>query len=203
MLKNLCRSNILLIIIMLVFAMPLIAQAASDIPLVIEKPEQAKVMQSRALSMLKGKLGMSYRLPIEVKLVTGAEIDKKISDSPYKGNSTGIYCFENGKHVVYMMKDTGSDDFFGVICHELTHAWQSENCPGQDIILKEGLAQWVQYKCLMWDGAYIKANAINQNLADPVYGVGYRFVQRLEDKYKEKGVLEAVKKLKSVPDGEK
>lgn len=172
---------------------------AEDLPSVINKDEDAQKILEKSKKTLSDKLGMKYRYPIVIKLVTGKELDQKAKNSPYKGAIVGMHRFEDGKHVLYMMKDVGKDEFYGTLCHEMAHGWQLENCPGQSVVLIEGLAMWVEYKCLMWDGAYMRARNLNRYTADPVYGVGYRYVQTLEDKYGENGVLPAIVKLKDIP----
>ncbi len=172
---------------------------ADDIPGVINTDEAAEKVLDKAKKILGEKLGMAFRNPVEMKLATGKELDEIAKDSPYKGAIVGLHSFKDGKHKIYMMKNTGRDDFYGTVCHEMTHGWQVENCPGQSRVLMEGLAVWVEYKALMWDGAYTKARSLNRNIADPVYGVGYRYIQKLEDQYGESGVLEQVKKIKDIP----
>ena len=172
---------------------------ADNIPMVINTDEDAEKVLEKAKKNLGEKLGMTFRKPVEMKLVTGKELDEIVKNSPYKGAVVGLHWFKDGKHNIYMMKNTGKDDFYGTVCHEMTHGWQAENCPGQSKVLVEGLAVWVEYKSLMWDGAYVKARALNRNIADPIYGVGYRYIQKLEDQYGESGVLEHVKKMKDIP----
>ncbi|MFP4497148.1 MAG: hypothetical protein ACLFQV_02960 [Vulcanimicrobiota bacterium] len=192
------KIDIKLICFTLIILLTITNLKAAYVPSVVETDKDAQIMLSRALDMLRNKLSMNFQRPIKVELKTGPELDAIASDSHYKGAIVGLHTMKNGVHMVYMMKDAGRDDFFGTICHELTHGWQAENCPGQSLILKEGTAVWVQQKCLLWDGAYIKANRLNQVIGDPVYGVGYRFVQELEDKVGETKVLAEVKKLKDI-----
>ena len=189
----------ILIFLMLLFLLSNCQVFADKIPAVIKTDEDGRIVLDKAMKTLNTKLGMSFKKPVVMKVVTGKELDEIARKSPYKGAIVGLHWFQNGKHHVYMMKDTGRDDFYGTLCHEMTHGWQIENCPGQTKVLKEGLAVWVEYKSLMWDGAYAKARSLNRNIADPIYGVGYRFIQTLEDKYGEKGVLDAVKKLRDIP----
>ena len=174
--------------------------AFCKIPSVIETDKDAGAMLQKARQTLKGRLNMQLNQPVDVRLVTGQELDSIMKNSSYRGNIVGIHTMEDGRHVVYMMRGMGRDQFFGTLCHELTHGWQAENCPNQELALREGLAVWVEYKCLYFDGAYTLANRLNNNIADPVYGVGYRFIQSLEKKFGQGEVLEQVKKLKRIPD---
>lgn len=198
------RSGTIFLFILMIFLCNVPGYLFADkIPQIINTDEDAGKVLDKAKKILNEKLGMKFKYPVEMKLVTGKELDEIMANSPYKGAIVGIFRFAGGKHNIYMMKNTGKDDFYGTVCHEMTHAWQAENCPGQTIVLKEGLAVWVEYKALMWDGAYAKARSLNRNTADPIYGTGYRFIQTIEDKYGENNVLEQVKKLKDIPPGSK
>lgn len=172
---------------------------ADGIPSVINRQADAEKVLTKARGVLKDKLGMTFRSPISIKLVTGRELDKLAEGSPYKGGIVGIHTFDKGRHVIYMMQDRGKDQFYGTLCHELTHAWQRENCPSQSDTLREGLAVWVEYKAYVWDGAYTQAKKLNSGMADPIYGTGYRFIQKVEDQYGEENVLDYVKTLRDVP----
>ena len=178
------------------------ASAGDSIHTIINSEESANKVFEKAKKTLSSRLNMNLHYPMEIKLVSGKELDEMIKGSPYSGNVTGLHTFKNGKHIMYMMTNVGKDDFYGTLCHEMTHSWQLENCPpDQSLVLSEGLAVWVEVKVLYWDGAYYMVNQINQNLGDPVYGVGYRFVQKVEDKYGEKNVLNAIKAMKDIPPG--
>lgn len=193
---NYKRISLTLIILISIGFLP---AKADNIPVVIENTEDGEKALEKSLDVLKEHLRMRFGLPVEVKVVTGSELDKLLPNSPYKGSIVGVYKFRDGRHMIYMMRGVHRDKFHGTLCHELTHAWQAENCPPQDIYLREGLAVWVQYKSLRWVGAYTMARNLNQYIADPVYGVGYRFVQKLEDKYGESGVLEEIRKYRRIP----
>jgi hypothetical protein len=195
------KTNLLTLILLLVcigISSTGILFGSDNFP-VVEKDAQAQIVFKQAEKLLKSKLGMTFRCPMNIILVTGKELDDIMKNSPYRGSIVGIHKMENGVHKIYMMKDVSRDKFLSVLCHEMTHGWQRENGLEQDIKLIEGLAVWVEYKSLMWTGAYALAQNINQNLADPVYGVGFRFVQELEDKHREQGVLKAIKNYKTIP----
>lgn len=171
---------------------------ASGIPLVIGTDADARLVLDKALAVMRERLGMTLARPVQVKVVDGKELDAVVPESPYRGRVIGLHTMRDGRHMVYLMRDKGRDQVFGTMCHELTHGWQAENCPRQEPALQEGLAVWVEYKCLWWDGAYSLANRVH-GIADPVYGVGYRYILKLEDAHGEKGVLQQVKKIDRIP----
>ncbi|MCD4783615.1 MAG: basic secretory family protein [Candidatus Eremiobacteraeota bacterium] len=170
---------------------------ADDIPTIINKHEDAMKVFKKAKESLRSKLGMVFHRPFEIKLVTGKEMDKITKASPYHKNIIGLHRYRKGVNYIYMLDDVGKDRFYGTMCHEMTHGWQDENCPGQTRILREGLARWVEVKALQWSGAHTLARQIHRT-ADPIYGVGYKFILKVEDKYGEKGVLPYVLKLKDI-----
>lgn len=186
----------LLAVVFFIYMCSILCSASEKI---ISTDSEAQVLLIKAKAVLKEKLEMEINLPVIIKVVPAPELDSMIPESPYKGREVGIYKFEGTYHLIYLMKDFFVDLCYGTVAHELTHAWQQENCPDQSLALKEGLAVWIQYKTLQWDGAYYYANELNEYTQDPVYGQGYRFIQKLEDKLGEANVLTAVKKLKDIP----
>lgn len=171
---------------------------ADDTPSVIETQEDAEKIFEKAKDKLDEKFGMRFNLPIQVKMVTIEEMDR-VAKNRINKNIVGLHSFRDGVHYIFMVKGKGRDPFYGTMCHEMTHAWQEENCSDQSDVLEEGLARWVEIKMLMWDGACRYAQLIHQNTRGETYGVGYRYILTLEDKFGTKGVLEEVKKLQDVP----
>lgn len=166
---------------------------------VVSTALEAEDILSRVKATLNSKLNMNFKLPVVIEVLTAEKLDG-LTQSPYKGAEIGLYSLKNWVHRIYVLKDLNSDICSGVTAHELTHAWQEENCPEQSEALKEGLAIWVEYKALCWNEAYYHANILNTYITGPVYGSGYRFIQKLEDKYGESNVLNAVKQLKDIPE---
>ncbi len=69
---------------------------------------------------------------------------------------------------------------YGVVAHELTHAWQEVHWPRQvPRTLVEGLAMWVEYQALLAAGA-IHAARHAERYGDPVYGLGFRIALAVE-----------------------
>ena len=77
---------------------------------------------------------------------------------------------------------TPASQAYGVLVHELTHAWQSRGWPEvKDLTLIEGLALWAQYQALLACGAIFAAKEIELR-GDPVYGLGFRIALEVERK---------------------
>jgi hypothetical protein len=137
--------------------------------------------------------GMAVGYPYVVDLVSPQDLDK-MAPATYKGMEVGLYKFEQTYHHIYMINDLAVDDFLGTVAHEFAHAWQTENCPpNQNIVIKEGFADWVAYKVLQMDGAINASNNIFYRV-DPVYGKGFKIILQVEDQRGLAGVLEYVKK---------
>jgi len=191
------KISLILILIFTALTLCISSVNADDIPSVINKQEDAMKVFQNAKDTLEFRMGMVFKKPFEVKLVTGEEMDEITRGSPYHKSVVGLHFYRDGKHYIFMLKDVGKDMFYGTMCHEMTHGWQDENCPNQSIRLKEGLAMWVEVKVLRWSGAYTLASR-KHRVADPIYGVGYKFILEVEDKYGEKGVLPYIVNLKDI-----
>src|SRR5262249_54045404 len=58
---------------------------------------------------------------------------------------------------------------YGVAAHELTHLWQARHWPiATPLVLREGLAMWVEYQALLAVGAIHNARDVERH-GDPLY----------------------------------
>lgn len=196
--RTLIILTLLAVILSLSAIIPVFARGDGS---VVNDADEARKQLIKGLTFLKDSFGMTLSDPIDLYLVTGQELDS-LYGGPYRGNESGLYNYEDGRHKLYILVDLEKDEFVGLVNHELTHGWQAENCSSQCLVIKEGFAIWIEYKTFRWLGAHYYANNINAYIADPIYGVGYRFVQRLEDKYGEKKLPEIIKKYIDYPEDE-
>lgn len=97
-----------------------------------------------------------------------------------------------GPELIFMPKGVTAIDFYTAAVHELTHAWNSSNCPPQDRSVNEGLSKWMEFMACMSVGDRAKSARIlgESSVRDPIE---YKVVQHLMKLYKEGGI-EAVKK---------
>lgn len=77
----------------------------------------------------------------------------------------------------------------GVMAHEMTHCWQSDNAPLQDRKLKEGFARWVQYHVLLHEGYTSAAYALTRSGDDDYLG-GLLALLAVEKQKGVKGVID-------------
>lgn len=173
-------------------------------PSVIEEKGQIKEILDKALLYLESRFEIVMRWPLAFEFVAGEEIDK-VYGGYLRGLEVGLYRREEEQgrtfHRVYIMKDRAYERIYSTSLHELTHAWQIENCPpDQDDRIIEGFATWIACKGLFDDGDYALYHTYMDHLRDPVYGVGYRYILHLEDEMGEKKAVEFVKKARELPE---
>lgn len=154
--------------------------------------KDVQALFTKARTNISKDFGIFVSGTINIQLVDAQTLDSLYSGA-YRGAEIGLYVCKNGKQTIYIMKNLPSDECYGTICHEYTHAWQTQNCPlSQELCLKEGFARYIEYYSLLNDGAYTLANNIKEQ-ADPVYGVGLKHLFDIEKKSGIKGVVQYVK----------
>ena len=191
----------LLIIVIGTLLTGLVAAKAPDPYQVIDKQAQAEEVLRTVQSTMAAQFNLRLTKPVQIHLVEATEMDGLLGDSPYQGAEIGLYTgVKSGKHQVYVMRGWARDYCAGITAHELTHAWQEENAPrGQDQVLVEGFAKWVEYKYYDAIGAYSFADRM-RSTADPVYGVGFFAMQDLEQVVGQSKVADTMRKAVSVKD---
>lgn len=187
------RKNILFLVVFILSFIPsIVLSAPTDI---INDSKQMDALIPKVKATLVKEFGIFIAITVDYHLVEGSEMDKIMNDSTYKGAEIGLHRFVNGRHEIYLMKGMSEDEFCATLAHELTHAWQIERCVrSQDMIVREGFAKWIEYKYLDLIGAYALANRMKE-VADPVYGVGFKKMLDLEDKV---GTKEMPNKIKTI-----
>ena len=162
---------------------------------VITTKEQAAPIFEKMRGYLYYKMNMNVVYPYVMDIVSAEELDK-ICPKAYRGVEIGLYRFEGTFHHIYILNNLAVDDFLGTAAHEFTHAWQTENCPAdQNLITKEGFADWVAYKVLQFDGAINSSQGIFYR-SDPVYGQGFKTMIQIDDKSGIQAVINYVKTAK-------
>jgi hypothetical protein len=161
---------------------------------------QAAEILAQVRAKLQTLFGMTVSVPIDLHLVEAKEMDA-LFGGPYHGAEIGLYRRRGGNHEIYVMKDWSRDMCSGIMAHEFTHAWQSENCPpNQSQVIKEGFARFVEAKYYDSIGAYASVAEI-QAVGDPVYGVGYKTMLAWETKWGVPGVVKLVQHISTVDEG--
>jgi hypothetical protein len=64
----------------------------------------------------------------------------------YNQDINGLFYRKGADYNIYVLYGLRKKDLFWVLAHEITHAWQAENCPEDlDSEDREGFAQWIAY----------------------------------------------------------
>jgi hypothetical protein len=139
------------------------------------------------------QLGLTLRVGVEFRLVdapTLAQMRAGAEDGHDANEKTlGLYQRQGRVRVIYMLYGLPRLLFRTVVAHEYAHAWQGEKCPLlDDDELREGFAEWVAYRHLLYLGC---TKAAQRMLSSPH---PYRpFLERLlalEERVGPAGVVE-------------
>jgi hypothetical protein len=150
-----------------------------------------------ARNFLRG-LGMTIPRDILLKFRPEEEIQVQYISGGGRSISVGGYYQSHSPETIWIVNGQTRTRTIADMVHELTHAWQSDNCPLQDRMITEGLAVWCQYKALlsMGDSSYAKSM---EKWDDPDYGGGLRLFLAIEKKDGIQGVIKFAKKETKPP----
>ncbi|MDQ7821764.1 MAG: hypothetical protein RDV48_03105 [Candidatus Eremiobacteraeota bacterium] len=111
----------------------------------------------------------------------------------------GLHHFDGAVSTIYVRKGQSPEMAFDTLCHEYTHAWQARYCPpDQSTIFREGFAEWVSYKALLYK-KYLARAKLKVSHNDPTYGEGLRKMLELEKRYGASSLVQRVKSLNDFP----
>jgi hypothetical protein len=103
---------------------------------------------------------------------------KKISKGPDK-DLNGMFHRQGDEYKIYVLYGLRKHDLIGVLVHEITHAWQSENCSDDmNLMDREGFAQWTAYHALIYNGHRKVAESLL--LGDSDYSNGLKKMLSIE-----------------------
>ena len=145
---------------------------------------------------------LSITIPREIllKVRPKDEVQTHLANAGGRSISVGGYYQPYNPEQIWIVSGRTKNQTISDMAHELTHAWQSTECPLQDRTIKEGLAVWCEYKILIMLGE--KAMAQRLTLwEDPDYGGGLRLFLKVEKEGGIPAVLEYAKKTKKPPKG--
>ena len=139
-------------------------------------------------------LSSGLKMDIEHKINYSVQ-DKKFLEKKSKGLSediNGLFYRKNNDYNVYVLYGLRKKDLIWVLAHEITHAWQAENCSGrltdED---REGFAQWVAY-CAALNFGY-RQYADNMRIGESVYSTGLNKMIDLEKTGGARAVFDYIK----------
>lgn len=91
----------------------------------------------------------------------------------------GFFEQRNGQRTIYVERGLPRATLIGTLAHEFAHAWQADYAPHeQDLLLREGFAEWVAYRVLVTLGHTREAARATRR--EDTYGRGLRYFIALE-----------------------
>lgn len=120
-------------------------------------PAVARALYDETVAAIVSQLGLALRVGVEFRLVdapTMAQVRAGADDGHAPDEKTlGLYQRQGRLRAIYLLYGLPKLLFRTVVAHEYAHAWQGETCPllGDDA-LREGFAEWVAYRHLLYLG---------------------------------------------------
>lgn len=120
-------------------------------------PALARQIYDETVAALVSQLGLRLQIGVEFRLVdapTLAQVRAGAEDGHDPAEKTlGLYQRQGRLRAIYMLYALPRLTFRTVVAHEYAHAWQGETCPLlEDDGLREGFAEWVAYRHLLYLG---------------------------------------------------
>ena len=152
---------------------------------------QVKQIKLKVLAFLDAHLGMLIKHEINYSL-QGKDFISQKSDK-VSGDLNGLFFRKGDEFDIYILYGLRQKDLYGVLAHEIAHAWVSENC-SRDLSLEdnEGFAQWTAYHSLGYFGYEDHRKLLTTG--DDVYAAGLRKMLAIERKVGRAGVFEYINK---------
>lgn len=164
--------------------------------------EQARPIFMEAESLVKRIFGMEVNFSTRNLYITDEKnllsLSAKHSEYIPRKGVAGLHISMNNESFIYLLKGVSPDVALETLVHEYVHAWQARNTiDGQDLIFREGFAEWIAYKVLVYKRKQGRAEA-NLKDNDYIYGEGLRKMLKMEKRLRSPVcVIEYVKTHKS------
>ena len=157
---------------------------------IINDEAEAKILYQKAVDYVK-QMKMDVGRDIYMRFEEPEHVKVHASNGGRSGENVFAFYRPMGPELIFMPKGATAIDFYTAAVHELTHAWNSSNCPPQDRSVNEGLSKWMEFMSCMAVGNRSKAGRIlyESSVRDPIE---YKVVQHLMERYK-KGGIDSVK----------
>lgn len=166
------------------------ATAALAIP-----PDQPVTREEDALALFAqakrdlAALGLPLARDIPLKFRTRDEVSVENNGNGGRTMELDGFYRPYNPEEIWVVSGLSAARTLGVMAHEMTHCWQSDNAPLQDRKLKEGFARWVQYHVLLNEGYTSAAYALTR-FGDDDYLGGLLALLAVEQQKGVKGVIE-------------
>ncbi len=133
---------------------------------------------------LESILGRPLARVPDLVIVPIADVDRRGLTGPVPFEKLGgLFTREpDGRTRIQLVSPLTEPRARAVLAHELTHAWQTENCPdSQGIRVREGFAEWAAWSALEGIGPCARERAKIETRSDE-YGHGFRIFRGLEER---------------------
>ncbi len=113
------------------------------------QPGLVTPIKKKVLSYLDS--GMGIRIKHDIKYSLQDKDFLKTKSKDMHGDLNALFYRKGDDYNIYVLYGLRKKDLIGAIAHEITHAWQAENCEN-DLQLEdlEGFAQWAAYHTLLY-----------------------------------------------------
>lgn len=158
----------------------------------------AQTLFSETAAGIRSQLGFSLNVGVEFRLVDVPTLQAIRSQDTNlqqtKERTLGLYRRQGRLRAIYMLYGLPRLLFRTTVAHEFAHAWQGEHCPLlTDQTLREGFAEWVAYRHLIWLGA-TKAAQLMLTTPHP-YRPLLAQVLTLEEQFGIPGLIDYIRKF--------
>jgi hypothetical protein len=100
----------------------------------------------------------------------------------------GFFEQQGQARTIYIERGLPRATLIGTLAHEFAHAWQADYAPpGQDMLWREGFAEWLAHRVLVAQG-YVR-EAARATRREDEYGRGLRYFIALEQRSGRQGVF--------------
>jgi len=150
----------------------------------ILKNSQVPPIFREARSIIYWRLGLETNVSEKNIVLTDSRTLKSMSahNTEYipKNGIAGLHRCINGVSYIYLLRGQSPESALETLAHEYAHAWQAYNCPPrQSLVFREGFAEWVSYKVLLYKGYTVYVNRKLKG-SDSIYGDGLKKMLKLE-----------------------
>ncbi|MCU0494163.1 MAG: protein DA1 [Chloroflexaceae bacterium] len=120
-------------------------------------PAVAREIFAETVTALVQQFGLLLSVKVEFRLIDAPTMQGILAQSQRHFDAgvqtLGLYQRQGPVRAIYMLYGLPRLLFRTTVAHEYAHAWQGEHCPRmQSDLLREGFAEWVAYRHLLWLG---------------------------------------------------
>ncbi|OGF57803.1 MAG: hypothetical protein A2497_03060 [Candidatus Firestonebacteria bacterium RifOxyC12_full_39_7] len=153
--------------------------------------KEAESIYMEVVAFMDKRLNLRVKETVPIKMVSREEMKKVASNNiKEKDRLFGLFVTEKKKGCIYFLFGTPRYMTLYTLAHEFVHAWQNENAvKNQSDKISEGFAEWAAHKILIEKDDREAARLI-ENRTDDIYGAGFKYFKKLEEKSSTSSVIQ-------------